>query len=67
MADLNVTLDGMTRQDAKAIWRCIVRRHPFFRQSGYQPFGWDYRTLYACGYVRTAMILRRCVRIASGE
>ena len=45
--------------DPRAVWKSILRNHPFFQ--GYHPWGWDWITL-ALTYPQTARILRQAVR-----
>jgi hypothetical protein len=46
--------------DGKAIARSIFNNHPFFKYSGWQPFGWDWRT-FGILYPRSAAILREAL------
>ena len=54
----------MTEQQARAVWKAILRNHPFFRYAGYQPWGFDWATFNAC-YPRSAKILREAIRTAT--
>jgi hypothetical protein len=52
----------MSKDQALATWKSIMRNHPFFQDGG--KYGFDFPTMHACGYGRTATILKECIRIA---
>lgn len=57
----------MDKQTARAIWKSILRNHPFFKHSGYQAFGYDLRTMVACGYQRAADVLAYAITVAESQ
>ncbi len=55
----------MKAEQARACWKSVLRNHPFFKYSGYQPWGWDWPTFHAC-YPNDARRLREIVDITEG-
>lgn len=53
-----------TRSQAFAVWKCILRHHPFFDPRG-GAFGFDFRTMHV-SYPRDAAILRDAIKVATG-
>ena len=47
------------KRAALAVWKSILRRHPFFNSGGGM-FGYDWRTFATC-YPADAVILRRAI------
>lgn len=50
----------MNKSNARAVWKSILRHHPFFREGGM--FGFDFRTFhvsdpYACAILKRAVAL----------
>jgi hypothetical protein len=52
------------KRAAMAVWKAILRNHPFFKAGG--AFGFDWRTFCAC-YPADCAILRHAVAVASAR
>ena len=55
---------AMSKAQAVAVWKSIIRNHPFFQGGGM--FRYDFRTMVARGYGDDARILKAAIITAEG-
>ena len=58
---LEIEQEGERMENPRAVWKAIMRNHPFFKDGGM--FGFDFRTM-RISYPRAANILRRAIEQA---